>query len=43
MCFKINNQIISCFQSGFTKGDSNVNQLVYITNDFYKALGDGKE
>jgi len=49
VCFKIsynhlvNNQIISYFQSGFTKGDSTVNHLVDITNDFYKALDDGKE
>jgi hypothetical protein len=30
-------------QSGFTKGDSAVNQLINITNDFGKALESGKE
>jgi purine nucleoside phosphorylase len=33
---------LAWIQSGFTKGDSAVNQLINITNDFGKAL-DSKE
>lgn len=37
------NNLLTKNQSGFTKGDSAVNQLVDITNDFGKALDSGKE
>jgi hypothetical protein len=30
-------------QSGFTRGDSAINQLLFITNEFGKALDEGKE
>ncbi|CAC5407086.1 unnamed protein product [Mytilus coruscus] len=39
---KINN-ILTKNQSGFTRGDSAVNQLMNISNDFGKALDSGKE
>jgi hypothetical protein len=35
--------ILTTCQSGFTKRDSAVNQLINITNDFGKALDSGKE
>jgi hypothetical protein len=35
--------IITHCQSGFTKGDSAINQLVNIANNIGKALDDGKE
>ena len=35
--------LITCHQSGFTPGDSAINQLLYLTNEFGKALDDGKE
>ncbi|MCG7877682.1 MAG: reverse transcriptase domain-containing protein [Candidatus Thiodiazotropha endolucinida] len=35
--------LITCLQSGFSPGDSTVNQLVDIYNTFCKALDDGKE
>ena len=35
--------MLTTCQSGFTKGDSAVNQLINITNDFGKALDTGKE
>jgi hypothetical protein len=41
--FLLENRIISSNQSGFTPGDSAINQLIYITNEFGKALDDGKE
>ncbi|CAC5394081.1 unnamed protein product [Mytilus coruscus] len=37
------NKFLSNNQSGFTRGDSAVNQLVNISNDFGKALDSGKE
>ena len=37
------NQVITCFQSGFVPGDSTVDQLVDIYNTFCKALDEGKE
>ncbi|MCG8033229.1 MAG: hypothetical protein JAZ03_13755 [Candidatus Thiodiazotropha taylori] len=40
--FKEHN-IITCLQSGFSPGDSTVNQLIDIYNTFCKALDDGKE
>jgi hypothetical protein len=39
----LNHNIIAHCQSGFTKGDSAINQLVNITNNIGKALDDGKE
>ena len=39
----IENDILTQNQSGFTRGDSAVNQLVNISNDFGKALDNGKE
>jgi hypothetical protein len=41
--FLLENRIISSNQSGFTPDDSAINQLLYITNEFGKALDDGKE
>ncbi len=41
--FIADNKILTSFQSGFIKGDSTVNQLVYVYNDICKALDDGKE
>jgi hypothetical protein len=38
--FLLKNRIISSNQSGFTPGDSVINQLLYITNKFGKALDD---
>jgi hypothetical protein len=40
---KLNNILITKFQSGFRPGDSTVNQLISISNDFGKAIDDGKE
>jgi hypothetical protein len=39
----LDNDILITCQSGFTKGDSAVNPLINITNDFDKALDSGKE
>jgi hypothetical protein len=36
----LNHNIIAHCQSGFTKGDSAINQLVNITNNIGKALDD---
>jgi hypothetical protein len=36
------NCIITSHQSGFTRGDSAINQLLFITNEFGKALDEGK-
>jgi hypothetical protein len=36
------NCIITPHQSGFTRGDSAINQLLFITNEFGKALHEGK-
>ena len=36
------NCIITPHQSGFTRGDSAINQLLFITNEFGKALDEGK-
>ena len=41
--FIINNNILTKFQSGFIRGDSTTNQLLYIYNDFCKAIDEGKE
>ena len=41
--YLIDNNLITSHQSGFTPGDSAVNQLLYITNEFDRALDEGKE
>ncbi len=41
--FLLVNNVITPHQSGFTRGDSAINQLVYITNEFGRALDNGKE
>ena len=41
--FLLDNQIITPLQSGFTRGDSTVNQLLDIYNTFCRALDEGKE
>ena len=35
--------IITPFQSGFRQGDSTTNQLLFLTNEFTKALDENKE
>ena len=35
--------VITPYQSGFVSGDSTVNQLLYLSNEFSKALDEGKE
>ena len=37
------NNILNPHQSGFRSNDSTVNQLLYILNDFYRAIDQGKE
>ena len=41
--FLLDNNIITSNQSGFTKGDSAINQLINISNEFGRALDNGKE
>ena len=41
--FVISNNLITPHQSGFTKGDSTVNQLLYLSDEIARALDDGKE
>ena len=41
--FFIERHVITTLQSGFTAGDSTVNQLVDIYNTFCRALDEGKE
>ena len=41
--FLLKNILITKFQLGFRPGDSTVNQLISISNDFGKAIDDGKE
>ena len=41
--YLIDNNLITSHQSGFTPGDSAVNQLLYITNEFGRTLDEGKE
>jgi hypothetical protein len=41
--FLLKNILITKFLSGFRPGDSTVNQLISISNDFGKAIDDGKE
>jgi hypothetical protein len=40
--FLFKNSIITTHQSGFTPGDSAINQLISLTNEFGKALDEGK-
>ena len=39
----VENQLITCFQSGFRPADSTTNQLLLLANIFGKAIDDGKE
>jgi hypothetical protein len=41
--FLLKNILITKFLSGFRPGDYTVNQLINISNDFGKAIDDGKE
>jgi hypothetical protein len=41
--FLLKNNIITPHQSGFTPGDSAINRLLSLTNEFGKALDEGKE
>lgn len=41
--YLLENRTITPFQSGFTSGDSTVNQLVSLYNTFNQALDEGKE
>jgi hypothetical protein len=41
--YLLTNCIITPHQSGFTRGVSAINQLLCITNEFGKALDEGKE
>ena len=41
--FLIQNNVLTSNQSGFTPGDSAINQLLYMTNEFGRALDQGKE
>jgi hypothetical protein len=41
--FIVSNKLLTPHQSGFTKGDSTVNQLLHLSNEFSKALDGGKE
>ena len=41
--YMLDNNIIISHQSGFTPGDSAINQLLNITNELGKALDEGKE
>ena len=41
--FLLDNQTITLLQSGFTRGDSTVNQPLDIYNTFCWALDEGKE
>ena len=41
--YLIDNNLITSHQSGFTPGDSDVNQLLYITHEFGRALYECKE
>ncbi|KAK3101624.1 hypothetical protein FSP39_004973 [Pinctada imbricata] len=41
--FVLDHSVLSVHQSGFSLGDSTVNQLLYISNDIIRALDSGKE
>ena len=39
----MDNNTLTKYQSGFIRGDSTTNQLLYIYNDLCKAIDEGKE
>ena len=39
----LENNVITPYQSGFVSGDSTINQLLYLSNEFYKALDEKKK
>ena len=41
--YLVSNNLLTSFQSGFIRGDSTTNQLVYIYNDICSAIDQGKE
>ena len=41
--YLIENKLLNPFQSGFIKGGSTVNQLVYVYNNICQALDESKE
>ena len=41
--FLLKNSIITPHQPGFTPGESAINQLLSLTNEFGKALDEGKD
>ena len=41
--FLLDNAVITPYQSGFTQGDSVINQLLNISNEIGRALDYGKE
>ena len=41
--YVVSNEILTKCQSGFIKGDSTTNQLLFLYNDIVKALDEGKE
>ena len=41
--FILDNNLLSSHQSGFRKGDSTINQLLFLYNEFSHALDEGKE
>ena len=41
--FILDNNLLSSHQSGFRKGDSTINQLLFLYNEFSRALDEGKE
>ena len=41
--FILDNNLLSPHQSGFRKGDSTINQLLFLYNEFSHALDEGKE
>jgi hypothetical protein len=43
MCAFYKHSFFTPHQSGFTPGDSAINQLLSLTNEFGKALDEGKE
>ena len=43
MQYLLHNVLLTLYQSGFTPGDSTVNQLIYLYNMFCAAVDDGKE
>ena len=41
--YLLRHKVITAYQSGFTRGDSTINQLIDKSNTFGKALDNGKE